>query len=258
MNKYSSLLLQLENDLRIFTKENPSLKHLLVDSFNDHHNRYKKDLEIITKYFKGGKILDVGASPFHITYCLKKSGYDVIGLDIEPTKFRKFINKYNLPVERCDIETQKFPFKDNSFDLVIFNEVFEHLRIDPIFTLKEINRVLKPGRILFLTTPNLYAIHKIFMFNLGKGFNDAYDEFNKLNIYGYMGHIREYSTQEVSKFLKNTNFKIEGIIYRHDYSFFNHPVFKNILIRLIGLGIDLLMVVNPSWRRHQAFIAKKI
>lgn len=257
MSSYNVSLLQLEGELDNFTKQNPVLRHILWDSFNDHRNRYKKDLELINQYFRGGKILDVGASPFHITYCLKKLGYDVVGLDIEPSKFSKFIREYKLLIEKNDIETQKFPFKGNSFDLIIFNEVFEHLRIDPIFTLKEIYRVLKPGGVLLLTTPNLYAIHKIFMFNLGKSFNDAYEEFNKLSVYGYMGHIREYSTQEVNKFLRNTNFKIENVIYRHDYSFFKYPGFKNIFIKLIGLTIDMLMMVNPYWRRHFAIIAKK-
>jgi len=163
-----------------------------------------------------------------------------------------------LDIKKANIETEKLPYKNNTFDFIIFNEVFEHLRINPILTLKEINRVLRPGGILLLTTPNLYAIHKILMFNLGRSFNDAYDEFNKLNIYGYMGHIREYSTKEVRKFLKNTNFKIETVIYRNDYSFFKYPGFKNIFIKLIGLMVDLLMMVNPYWRRHLAFIAKKI
>ena len=73
MNKYNDILLKLEKELDSFTKENPSLKHILYDSFNDHKNRYKKDLELFEKYFKGGKILEVGASPFHLTCCLKKN-----------------------------------------------------------------------------------------------------------------------------------------------------------------------------------------
>lgn len=258
MSKYDVILLELEKELDDFTKENPSLKHLLWDSFNDHKNRYRKDLDIINKYFKGGKILDVGANPFHITFCLKQLGYEITGVDINPDPFKSFLNKHNLVIKKANIETEELPFKTNTFDFSIFNEVFEHLRINPILTLKEINRVLKPGGILLLTTPNLYAIHKIFMFNLGKSFNDAYNEFNKLNVYGYMGHIREYSTSEIRKFLQNTNFKIENVVYRHDYSFFNYPGFKNIFIKLIGLLVDVLMLINPYWRRHQAIIAKKI
>lgn len=251
------VLKKLEIELVNFTKQKPLLKHQLLDSFYDHKNRYKEDLRMINKYFRKGKILDIGANPFHITFCLKEMGYDITGVDIDPKTFQGFLDKYDLDVKKVDIENEKLPFENNSFNFIIFNEVFEHLRINPIFTLKEIFRILKPGGSLLLTTPNLYAVHKIIMFNLGKGFNDPYDEFNKLNIYGYMGHIREYSSREIRKFLEQAGFKIQDIIYRHDYSFFNYPTFDNIFIKFFGLIIDILMRVIPSLRRHIAVIATK-
>ena len=257
MRNSDIVIAELEKELVSFIKQDPRFKHLLWDSFNDHKKRYKKDLEVINKYFKGGKILDIGANPFHISFCLKKLGYDVVGLDLLPSRFNKFISQYKLSIKKCDIEVQKFPFKNNSFDFIIFSEVFEHLRINPILTLKEINKVLKPGGILFLTTPNLYAIHKIFMFNFGRSFNDAYSEFEKVYTYGYTGHIREYSTREIKKFLEKTNFKVISISYESYYSFFNYAGFNNIFIRLVGLLVDLLMVINPYWRRHIAVIATK-
>lgn len=249
---------QLEEEIEEFVKANPKQKHFLYDSFKDHQKRYKKDLEVFRQNFKGGKVLDIGASPFHLMYCLKKLGIDVVGVDINPELLKKFTGQHNLLVKKCNIETGKLPFKSNTFDFIIFNEVFEHLRINPILALKEINRVLKPGGILLLTTPNLYALHKILMFNLGKSFNDAYYEFNQLNIYGYVGHIREYSTKEVRKFLENTGFKIKSVTYQNNYSFFNYGGFKNnAIMRSGGLMIDLLMIANPVWRRHQIIIAKK-
>lgn len=54
----------------------------------------------------------------------------------------------------CDLEKDKLPFNDNSFNLVIANQVFEHLK--NIFSpLSEIHRVLKPGGILVFSVPNL-------------------------------------------------------------------------------------------------------
>ncbi len=255
--KEDQLLIKLEEDIKHFLKEEPHLKHFLLDPFNDHKKRYKITLEVTNKYFKGGKILDIGANPFHLTYCYKKLGYDVIGLDINPAPFKKFIFENKLNIKKVNIEIQKLPFKDNSFDLIIFSEVFEHLRVNPILTLHEINRVLKPQGTLVLTTPNLYALHKIIMFNLGMSINDAYDEFEKLYKYGYIGHFREYSTREIKKFLEKTDFYIKEISYQNYYSFFKYPGFKNSLMRLGGLIIDLLMIINPYWRRHQIVVARK-
>lgn len=44
-------------------------------------------------------------------------------------------------------------FKDNSFDSIVSFQVIEHIQDDHLF-LKEINRVLKPGGIALITTPN--------------------------------------------------------------------------------------------------------
>lgn len=258
-DKFDEILIQLKNEIDKTVKKEPSLRHFLLDPFNDHKNRYKNNLKLISKYFKVGKFLDVGASPFHITFCLKQLGYDVIGLDVNPAPFGNFISEHNLIVKKTNIETKKVPFLSNVFDYVILDEVFEHLRINPILALKEINRVLKPGGKLILTTPNLYAIHKYFLFNFGRSINDAYDEFNKLNIYGYIGHIREYSTKEMKKFLEKTNFKVENVVYQNYYSFFKYAGFKNnIVMKLAGLVVDLLMEINPKWRRHQVIISKKV
>jgi len=54
-----------------------------------------------------------------------------------------------------NLETHPLPLPDESVDIVMLLEVLEHFEIDPLFALAEINRVLKPGGILFLSTPNL-------------------------------------------------------------------------------------------------------
>jgi len=46
-------------------------------------------------------------------------------------------------VEVCDLNSQKLPYGDNSFDLITFTEVIEHIE-NHRFTLSEIARVLKP------------------------------------------------------------------------------------------------------------------
>ena len=128
-------------------------------------------------------------------------------MDINPDRSKHFIEKHNLDVKKCDIENERIPFENDWFDFIIFNEIFEHLRINPIYTLKEVNRVLKPSKIMMLTTPNLYSLINIVSFFLGKNINDAYEEFEKIHSLGHAGHIREYSSKEVKRFLIDTGLK---------------------------------------------------
>jgi len=50
-------------------------------------------------------------------------------------------------------EAQPLPFRDQAFDALFAGELVEHL-VDPRPGLAEFRRVLKPGGVLILTTPN--------------------------------------------------------------------------------------------------------
>lgn len=51
------------------------------------------------------------------------------------------------------MSAEKLDFRDSSFDIALCSDVIEHLP-DPALCFREINRVLKPGGTLILTTPN--------------------------------------------------------------------------------------------------------
>ena len=71
---------------------------------------------------------------------------------------------------------------------------------------KKIHALLIPKGKLLLSTPNLYSIYNIGRFITGKGINNGFVEFNKLNTIGHMGHIREYTVKEMIDFLSNCGF----------------------------------------------------
>ncbi len=246
MDKYGPVFNDLEKNLHLI---DPKLKSWNIRYYKTHKKRYKSILKLVKKEYTKGKILEVGSAPFHLTFCLKKLEYPIIGLDLDPKRSAFFIKKHKLTIKKGDIESQKFPFKDNTFDMVLFSEVFEHLRIDPITTMKEINRILKPEGKLILTTPNLYAIDRVVRFFFGQGINNAYEEFNKLHTLGHMGHIREYTQKELKLFLINTNFEITKT--RHKiYNKLSNPFF-NLILNIIYI------FTLPWWRPFHLIIAKK-
>lgn len=175
--------------------------------FNEtNKKRYINDLAIINEYYTDGEILEIGSAPYHLTFLLKSSGYRVTGIDIDPQRQSSFIKDAELNIVKCDIENEPLPFEENSFKYIIFNEIFEHLRINPIQTLREINRVLHPDGVFVISTPNLYGLRNVVNLLLGKGFDNPYEEFLKIETIQHMGHVRVYSVKQMKVFLLNTGF----------------------------------------------------
>lgn len=236
---------ELKKDLVLV---NSSMQGWNVEYFNNHKDRYLSDLSLVQKYYQEGDILEIGGCPFHFTFILKKSGYSVVSLDLDSERFHDFIEKHDIKVIDCDIENEKLPFQDNQFRLILFNEVFEHLRIDPISTIEEINRVLHPDGFLILTTPNLCSLNNMFSFIHRQGFDEPYLEFEKLHTLGHMGHVREYTPGQVKQFLQKTGFEVIRTEYR-----MHRKMRKKFKLFLR----DVCMKLRPQWQDFQVQVARK-
>lgn len=211
----------------------------LLDDFKLIHREVERDW----------RILEVGACPFFFTAALHRLGYDVTGVDLGPERFRAYIEREHIEVVKCDIERDRFPLPSNGFRTVLLNEVFEHLRVDPIATLQEIHRVLDTGGLLILSTPNAFSLMAMWTFLHGRGIRVAqgspYHEFHKLHELGHMGHIREYTVPEVTEFLTETGFRVDHVDYRGHYHATNK--LHDLVVRLI-----------PPLRQNFAITATKI
>lgn len=184
-----------------------------------HRPRFAADLVLVGRYVgSGARILEYGAIPPIVTGALQESGYEVSALDIAPERFADAIVRLRLDVRKCDVELEPAPFDDDSFDAVLFNEIFEHLRIDPIFTMSETLRVLRPGGQLLLSTPNLRSlrgIRNLVLHNQGHASSaGVYRQYEKIRTLGHMGHVREYTTYEVADFLSQVGFEVKVAVFR--------------------------------------------
>jgi SAM-dependent methyltransferase len=77
---------------------------------------------------------------------------------VEEKKYRRIFEfdkkRVETEIVSINLESDMFPLEDCSVDFILCSEVIEHLDIDPMFMLTEINRVLKVGGALLVTTPN--------------------------------------------------------------------------------------------------------
>jgi len=183
-----------------------------------HHKRYPILLSFLEPSDKTGKIADIGCFPGQVTVFLKVLGYDVVGFDLDPERMKDVWTKHNIQVRKADVERDPLPAKDNSFDVVLFTEILEHLRLNPFFALREAKRILKPGGRIIISTPNV-TLYLRLLFLLGIDIQgNPVEEFATLEEVGHMGHIRLYSTREVKGFLEHAGFKV----IRHSYR--GHPL----------------------------------
>ncbi len=101
----------------------------------------------VVDFLKGGsgKLLDMGCgNGRHLKVALEFS-YDIVGLDASrkllDISIKKMFGKGSLI---CG-DVKGLPFKEDSFDTVIYIATIHHLSEDRVDSLKEAKRVLKPG-----------------------------------------------------------------------------------------------------------------
>jgi ubiquinone/menaquinone biosynthesis C-methylase UbiE len=110
---------------------------------------------------KGAKILDVGCGPGELALNLSARGYDVWAVDIAPAmvdEATKLLEDNGYPSEGRVLigDIEKLEFDDGFFDVVIASGVIEYQETDAQ-SLREMNRVLRPGGYMVLNVSNRYA-----------------------------------------------------------------------------------------------------
>jgi SAM-dependent methyltransferase len=146
----------------------------------------------------GSTVLELGANPYFLTWLMTR----FTDLDLSLANF--FGSSTGELVQRLSVgegseqteldmatrlfnmEEEPFPYDDGSFDVVLFCEIIEHLLMDPLHALAEINRVLRPDGRLVVTTPNVARLGNVLAMSSGGNLYDPYSGFGP-----YGRHNRE-------------------------------------------------------------------
>jgi len=123
-----------------------------IPSDNPIHQRLLKAY-VLAPQFVSGKLLEVGCGEGRgIDWLLPAINHYTAIDKIEPV-IEGLKMKYPQGVFHSGNIPPLSVFADNSFDSIVSFQVIEHIEDDKLF-LKEIHRVLKPGGLALLTTPN--------------------------------------------------------------------------------------------------------
>ncbi len=186
-------------------------------------SRDEKFLNLL-EFNPNSKILDIGCGngKFTSKVKIKVGSSSVYGIEIYDT-FIEMAEKQGISIIKHDLNKFPYPIKDNSFDIIISNQVIEHLYY-PVKFMIEIYRILKSGGYAIISTENLSSWDNIvvllygyfpFSMQLDSGlklgnpispnYRDKYKE-------KYPPHIRVLTWKTLIDIANYAGFKVEKII----------------------------------------------
>lgn len=225
-------------------KEIQALKDLLaLEKNNNPHldsdlgaNRYIKKADKIKSYLPNGKILDWGCGLGQMSYLLKNRGFDVVSYDLDQGG-RSFLERIGQKLILA-ADKVKLPFQDISFDAVLSSGVLEHVA-EPPASLKEVDRILKPGGYFFVfMLPNKYSCIEFISDFLGRG--DHPIKFTRKQIIqmlnqqgfeiislGFKGFL-PYNLKGFPDFIRNLYHRLDPWLEKIDHLLSTLPLINNL------------------------------
>jgi 2-polyprenyl-3-methyl-5-hydroxy-6-metoxy-1,4-benzoquinol methylase len=215
-----------DNYLAIFLKYgDPGEKYLL-----NSYSRFCITKNLILRNWddnRRGKILDIGAHWLHNCLLYALDGFSVTAADLKclgdmdrnptVTGVAQEFNISTISYEDLSnpIELNELP--ENSFDLILFTEILEHITFNPVNMWKTLHRLLSPDGKIIITTPNYFYINDtikgLLRFMRGNSARLTPAEILEMHTYGH--HWKVYSAKDICDYftILSPDFKINRLEY---------------------------------------------
>lgn len=197
----------------------------------DHLQRFIRTKERLCRSFPlrpGARVLDIGAHWLHQSVLYALDGCAVTALDLPETlsipEVRSLAEKHAIQLlTNSDLE-HPGAFKaiaDDTFDLILFTEILEHLTFNPVAMWREIYRVMRARARIVVTTPSHYALRsrlRRWWRSLRLDGNGITTE-QILSIPTFGHHWKEYSRRELLRYfeLLSPDFSSCNFAYTEEY-----------------------------------------
>ncbi len=186
------------------------------DTIKKYYPRYedknKLFVEFIAQYLKPEvTLVDVGCGRGKETLCMYKEKVKLsVGLDMSGVVS---LNKtIHFPLRG---DASAIPLKDKSVDIIVTQELIEHMQYPEIF-FREVGRVLKPSGIFILMTPNLMGwrsvISKFTPYNFHVYMNEKLYGVSKEDV--FPAYYNANSSSRIKRYLNNAGLRrLNQIMY---------------------------------------------
>ncbi len=220
---------------------------------------------------QGNRLLDVGAHWLHQAILYAQDGFRVTAADFPVTmtdaSVKRLAAAYQIELFAYNDlsnphEFSQFP--DNTFDVILFTEIIEHLTFNPVAMWKGLYRILSPQGRIIVTTPNYYfykgrawVLKRLFS-RMGGGL--PVHEILNINTYGH--HWKEFSAREIKSYftLLSPDFQVTRLQYVDFYPQTNRHsrisklenllsifLMQNIYAEMTLTAKDKGITIDPSW-----------
>lgn len=112
----------------------------------------REHLAFVERFASAGQLLDIGCSTGLFLDAARRRGFDVAGVEFSAASARFAREHFQLSVTDGDIHA--IDDADGMLDIVTMFDVIEHVR-DPARDILAAHRLLKPGGLFILSTPNI-------------------------------------------------------------------------------------------------------
>ena len=214
----------------------------LWDGAEDDTQSQEMKLDMMARFMElesGKRILDVGCGLGMYVSQFRQFSDDVYGVDIDPDKIARASEW--LPNLRVS-PAEELPFGDASFDLILLNEVIEHVD-DDRRAINEAFRVLAPGGHIVVYAPNrLYPFETHGFFFAGKYHGPCNLPIlanwvpNVVRDY-FAPHVRIYTQKEVKQLFDGLN--VEFVAESHIFPGCDNWAERGLMGRLFRDGMHL-------------------
>mgnify|MGYP001028236444 CR=1 FL=1 len=150
----------------------------------------KSQVRLVGEYSRGTTLLDIGCGEGFFLFNASRMGYTVKGVELSQEAGEYARREFDL-----DIETKPFEeaeFRENYFDVVTLWQVLEHVP-HPLVILKEVHRILKPGGLVAVSTPDFGGVP-------AKILRRRWWNIRSL-------HVNQFTTRTLKGILENAGFK---------------------------------------------------